>query len=503
MSSEDTASTPQGGWARLRAWLHAPEAAAGLAVYRVLWGAFMAWESWRYLAAGWVHKYYVAPNVLFKYFGFEWVQPLPGPGMTAVYVAMIVAGVAVALGLAYRVASTVFFLAHTYAFLLAAANYLNHAYLIALLALMMIVLPAHRTLSVDAYFNRAQARDTVPQWARMLLIAQLAIVYAYGGIAKLNTDWLYFQQPIRRWMGGSAKRVRDTNWLQWLDRVRESVAPDMTALPQQAYDAVASESFTQFVTYGGVAFDLLIGPALIWRRTRPFAAIAAAGFHVSNMHLFSIGVFPWLMLAATTLFFEPDWPRRVPWLGRYVGRSIDWFARDAQPELAASPRAQQRLTAVWVGWLALQVLIPLRHHLVPGEVAWTEEGHYYSWRMKLRSKKGTVSFRVVDSASGTTWTVDPKDDLSKRQARKLRGKPELIRQYANYLVRRYRAEQGIEVEVYVDAFTSLNYRKAQRYIDPEAELGHAQSRWGAQPWVLPMAWTEPPHPSNQTKPRAR
>ncbi|MEM6292399.1 MAG: HTTM domain-containing protein [Myxococcota bacterium] len=503
MSSDDTASAPAGAWSRLRAWLHAPEAAAGLAVYRVLWGAFMAWESWRYLAAGWVHKYYVAPSVLFKYFGFEWVHALPGPGMTAVYVVMIVSGVAVALGLAYRLASAVFFVAHTYAFLLAAANYLNHAYLIALLAFVMIFLPAHRTLSVDAYFNRAQARQTIGQWARMLLIAQLAIVYAYGGIAKLNTDWLYYQQPVRRWMVGSAKRVRETNWLHWLDGLRESIAPNATALPQQAYDLVASEGFTQFVAYGGVAFDLLIGPALLWRRTRPYAALAAAGFHISNMHLFSIGVFPWLMLAATTLFFEPDWPRRVPGLGRFVVRLLDGLGRDAKPEPVPTARVQQRLTGLWVGWLALQVLIPLRHHLIPGDVAWTEEGHYYAWRMKLRSKKGTVAFRVVDPATGKTWTVDPKDELSKRQARKLRGKPELIRQYANHLVRRYRAEEGLEVDVYVDAFTSLNYRKAQRYIDPEAELGHAGSTWGAQPWVLPMTWTEPPHPSNRPKARAR
>lgn len=310
----------------------------------------------------------------------------------------------------------------------------------------------------------------IPRWGRAFLLAQLTIVYIHGGLAKLNIDWLGYQQPIRVWMKGSAKRV-----------------------PPMFSELVASEPFTQFVTYGGLLFDLFIGPALLWRKTRPFAVIAAAGFHISNMHMFSIGVFPWFMLAATTLFFEPDWPTRVPGLGKYWARALEWFVR-ASARAPVSGPWRQRIVGLVVAWLVVQALVPFRHHFYPGDVAWNEDGHLCSWRMKLRSKKGSVKYRVVDKATGRSWIVDPASDLSKRQARKIRGKPELIRQYAHVLVKRYREEEGREVEVYAEAFASLNYRKAQRFIDPKVDLGQIPASYGPYRWVLPFEWTEPPHP---------
>ena len=63
---------------RLVGWLHRPEDPCGLAVFRMLWGGLMAWEAYRYLAAGWVSAYYIKPDFTFKYMGFEWVEPLPG-----------------------------------------------------------------------------------------------------------------------------------------------------------------------------------------------------------------------------------------------------------------------------------------------------------------------------------------------------------------------------------------------------------------------------------------
>ena len=492
-AQDRASSTPAGRWPRLQAWLFSPEAATGLAVYRIFWGALMAWESWRYLTYGWVHKYYVEPTFLFKYLGFEWVQPLGATGMTAVSVAMIVAGVMISLGLAYRVASVVFFVAHTYEFLLGAANYLNHAYLISLLAGLMILVPAHRTLSLDAVLRPSVASRWVPVWPRALIRIQLGIVYVYGAIAKLNSDWLVYHQPVRRWMQNSADRVVKTPWLRSLEHARAWLFEGGVPLTDRVHDLVASEGFTVFIAYGGVAFDLLIAPALVWKKTRPFAVLAAFAFHISNMHLFSIGVFPWLMLAATTLYLEPDWPMRVPKLGRHVAGLVAWSAGRGGRESTAV-RRPALWSSVWVAWLVVQVLLPLRHHLYPTDVAWTEEGHYCAWRMKLRSKKGTVRYRLVDTASGETWTVDPAEELTKRQARKIRGKPELIRQYAGHLVTRYREQEGRVVNVYVDAFTSLNYREPQRFIDPEHELGHEPGSWGTYPWVLPMEWTEPPHP---------
>ena len=146
-------------------------------------------------------------------------------------------------------------------------------------------------LSLDAWRGRAHCPETVPVWALWLLRAQVGIIYIYGGVAKLNGDWLR-GEPMRTWL---RHRVDD---------------PSLASL-------VAEEWVVGLFSYGGLLFDLLVVPLLLWRRTRALAFVAALGFHLTNAALFQIGIFPWLMIAATTVFFTPDWPRRV--LARWSG----------------------------------------------------------------------------------------------------------------------------------------------------------------------------------------
>src|SRR5690606_16357423 len=120
-----------------------------------------------------------------------WVEPLSVNGMVAIYASMIVAGLLIALGAFYRVAITWYFIAHTYAFLLSASQYLNHAYLISLVAFMLIWMPANRCFAWDAARDERLRALPTPRWCRFTLVAQLAIVYLFGAIAKLNYDWLH------------------------------------------------------------------------------------------------------------------------------------------------------------------------------------------------------------------------------------------------------------------------------------------------------------------------
>ena len=442
-----------------------PEDAAGLAVFRLLFGAVMVWDAYRYLAAGWVRSFYVEPEMLFKYVGFEWVHPLPLPGMYAVFVLMLLSALGIAVGWKYRSCAIAFFFIHTYVFLLDAAHYLNHAYLISLLAYLMIFLPADRALSVDAWRRPSWARREIPRWPRVLLLAQLGIVYTYGGIAKINRDWLLREMPIRRWMQNAAERV------------------------PLGGEILTTEWFIHLVIWGGLLFDLLIVPALLWRRTRKVAVVLAVSFHLTNAYMFNIGPFPWFMLAATTLFLSPDWPRRTPGWGARIARQLD----SAQPMQPVGSRIRSMVLVGMALWLGIQILIPLRHHLYPGDVAWNEEGHLGAWRMKLRSKRGQVRFRVLDPESGRSWMVDPSEHLTSYQARKMGGRPELIRQYAHFLAERYRTHEGVEVEVNADAWVSLNYRRRRRFVDPRVDLAREPARLGPYTWVLP----EGPDPSGE------
>ena len=266
-------------------WLAAPVDAASLAVFRIAFGLVLLWEVWKYVANGWVARYYVDPTFHFTYFGFEWVQPWPGPWMYVHVTALGVLAACIALGACYRLAAALFFLGFSYLFLLEQARYLNHLYLVCLLAFLLAVVPAHRAFSFDAWLRGLSGPVVVPAWALWILRFQVAVPYVYGGIAKLNGDWLA-GEPVRTWL---------------VERSAQSVLGPW----------LAQEWLVYTLCYGGLLFDLAIVPLLLWRRTRALALAAAIAFHLTNAYIFSIGIFPWLMIAATLLFLPPDWPRQV------------------------------------------------------------------------------------------------------------------------------------------------------------------------------------------------
>ncbi len=137
-------------------------------------------------------------------------------------------------------------------------------------------------------------------------------------------------------------------------------------------------------------------------------------FHLINARLFEIGIFPWLAIAATTLFLPPDWPRRA--LSRF--RPGKGSAPAAAPEMPPSnhPTLVLSLLAVYA---VIQLLVPLRHVLYPGSVDWTYEGHRFSWRMKLHNRDAWARFHVMDDNSGQAVEVNPSSYVSHRQAAKM------------------------------------------------------------------------------------
>ena len=65
-----------------------------------------------------------------------------------------------------------------------------------------------------------------------------------------------------------------------------------------------------FIVHGGGLFiDLTAGFLLFFDSTRWFGALMTSSFHLMNSCMFSIGMFPYAMLATTTIFYSNDWPR--------------------------------------------------------------------------------------------------------------------------------------------------------------------------------------------------
>src|SRR5688500_4189913 len=97
--------------------LFAPIDIASLVLFRVAFGLLMTWEAVRYLVNGWVRRDFVEPALHFTFYGFDWVRPLPGPWMTAWFVALGVLGACVAAGLWHRAAAALFFAGFAWVFL--------------------------------------------------------------------------------------------------------------------------------------------------------------------------------------------------------------------------------------------------------------------------------------------------------------------------------------------------------------------------------------------------
>ena len=425
----------------------------------------------RFLQSGWIERFYGEPIFFFRYWGFAWVPVAPVAYIEALYVVLAVLALFIAIGLFYRVSIVLFVLGFTYTELLDVTNYLNHYYLVTLIGGLMCLIPMHGAFSVDAWWRSSVRRRHVPAWCLYLLRYQVAIVYGYAGLAKLNIDWLLYAQPMEIWL-----------------RARSE-----TALVGQFFEHTwAAHVFS----WGGFLYDSTIVIWLSWRRTRALAFCLVLGFHGMTHVLFNIGLFPFIMTCAATLFFAPSWPRR--WLGllmTWVGRTPPELPRPTVTERSAlshrSPWRQRLGYGLLAGFCAWQLLVPLRHYLYPGDVAWNEEGMRWSWKVMLREKHGSVTYYVRFKETGKVLQVPPRHYLDARQEREMSGQPDLILQLAHHIAADFEGRGMGPVAVHAEALVSWNGRPAAPMIDPEVDLASIEDGLARKHWVLPEP-TGPP-----------
>jgi vitamin K-dependent gamma-carboxylase len=443
--------------------LFEPVDAASLAVYRIVFGALMLIATLRFFAHGWIADYYEMPSHFFSYWGFSWVKPWPGAGMYLHFGALAVLAVMIALGLWYRFSVVAFGALFAYAHLIDKTNYLNHYFLVIWLCLVMAASPLHRMWSLDARRRPALRSQTVPAWALWALRAQVALVYVFGGIAKLKHDWLIDAEPMTTWLAANAD------------------FPVVGALFEQPWVAYA-------MSYAGLVFDLSIVPLLLWRRTRVLAYVAVVVFHLTTARLFHLGMFPWIMIASSLLFLPPGWPRR--WL-RAAPAAEPPPCAVTPPAPVTQPRRERLVLALLGGYFALQVVIPLRHLAYPGDVCWTEEGFRLAWHVMVMEKDGSVELHVTEPSTGRRWEVMPTEYLTRYQAKMMAPAPDMILQLAHIVADDFRARGVRDPEVRVDAFVSLNGRRRARLIDPTVDLARESDGLSPSPWILP-------HPDRST-----
>ena len=241
----------------------------------------------RFLVNGWVEQLYIQPKYHFTYLGFDWVQPLEGNLMYIPFVLMILASISIILGLFYRWGAVIFFICFTYVELLDKSNYLNHYYFVSLVSFLMIWLPANTRFSLDAVLYPRIARRKMRQWNSGIIKFQLAVVYIFAGIAKINADWLIEAQPLKTWL-----------------QAHHNI-PVVGEYFQQDWLAYA-------FSWSGCFYDLFIVLFLLNKRFRPYAYLFVVLFHLLTWYLFPIGVFPWVMIFSTLIFFSSDFHEAKP-----------------------------------------------------------------------------------------------------------------------------------------------------------------------------------------------
>eukprot|EP01052_Picozoa_sp_SAG31_P020343 SAG31_NODE_1524_length_8006_cov_11.768812_6_plen_700_part_00 len=383
--------------------------------------------------------------------------------VTAVGWTAVIAAVGLGLGIGGRFASMLYTACLLLLLLLEKTRYNNHYYFELLLATFFALTDAHscpvfsipgsRMRHVPA--NEVEDETAVapintaslPAWQLWVFRIQVILCYFYGGVAKINRDWLLRGEPMASWMVSKP-------WTPW-----RSLCRGLLALAQTNVHSVETDEHMQqmnpnresemncygsFFSWGGMVFDILVGFALlaccedvangIVHRLAGCSANTCSStcvnskvqysvsrriaigltmptmlaFHLTNAVTFNIGAFPWMMLAANALFMLPTSVQVTK-----CSQSSQSKVRQKSGWQKARwrPRAAAILTLI-------TMLVPLRGYLCQrwtlanesgmkhtdsvvfggGGAAWTGIGYHFSWRMMLHDER--VLLRILAPIDG-------------------------------------------------------------------------------------------------------
>ena len=454
------------------------ESIAPLVTFRVIFGFMMLWSIVRFAANGWIKSLYIEPTYYFTYFGFSWVSPLGDPGMYWFFGIMALASIGIMLGAFYRISALVFFLTFTYVELIDKTNYLNHYYFVSLVALLMVFLPAQKSFSLDALRKPNIKRNKVVAWVRWVIPLQLAIVYFFAGVAKLNPEWLFAAQPLKIWL------------------------PSKSDLP--LIGGLLTKEWVAYVfSWFGALYDLTIVFFLLYKRTRIYAYLAVLTFHIMTAMLFQIGMFPFIMMLSTLVFFPDKYHEKAlnnlaALQAKIFGKQGMKFSPNNNESLAYNMhpahdlsrglnRKKKHLALILLAtFFVVQLFLPFRYLMYPGNLFWTEQGYRFSWRVMLMEKAGYAIFHIKDNTSGKEWEVNNRDYLTANQEKMMSTQPDMILQFAKHLEQDHLEKGYTDISIFVESYVALNGRNSRLFIDPQVDLTQIEEGFEHKTWILPF-----------------
>ena len=421
--------------------LRQPADNSPLILFRIAFGLLLMYLFLHDILSGYVYANFVRPPFTFSFIGFQFLRPLPGNGMYYFFGAMVLLSLMVALGAWYRPAMVCLSILWTATYLMQKSGYNNHYYLVVLLCWLMIFLPANRYYAVDVKRKAVIETDICSRYCLLIFVVQSAIIYFFAAISKLTSTW-FSGKFIGIAFSALARR------------------PVLGLIYGQRW-------FQLFVCYGGFFFDLLIVPLLLWRRTRKYAFIVFCLFHLFNSFTFNINIFPYLSIALVVFFFDGSKIRRLFFVQGLPPANSNYSPANAFKE---------KIIICCLGiYFFFQLIIPMRSWLYPGNVFWNEEGYRMSWKMMIRSKNGTVYFKVIDTVSHKCWKIDPSKIFTPMQVTSLAISPDIIWQYSQRIKADFAKKNITGVKVYAIGQVSLNRSKPMPLVDTTVDL--ASVKW--------------------------
>ncbi len=407
-----------------------------IGIFRAGFGFFLLVESIYFYRVHLIQDYLLAPKFHFHY-SFLAVPILPELILQTFLAMLMISSILIMIGLFYRPSILLFLSIFAYFMLCDTSFYNNHIYLIGIILFLLLFLPGDQRFSLK---KGPQSKGQV--WNLWLLRIQVLIVYFFGGVSKLNEDWLFRLEPVRTILNNNG------------------IGGDFPAY---------------LMAYGGTLFDLFIGILLLVPRLRWLGILGVLFFNLSNNYLFDdINIFPFLMIFSSILFFES---RDLESLG-FKSKVIEKGSSNQNP----------RFLPVIALFLAFQLIFPLRHFLIPGNADWTGEGVRFSWRMKLQSRNvQKMDYWIYDLDSKTIFPVDIDIHINDYQREQMAQYPQMMLQFAHYL-----GKQALEVHgfpntmVKADILISMNKRQHQLVFNPDHDLLELEwSHWHNQ-WIIPL-----------------
>ena len=429
-----------------------------LAVFRIFFGLMMFISIIRFWSKGWIKTLYLEPKFHFSYYGFDWIKPLG----EFTYILFIICGFSalfVSIGYKYRFSIITFFLSFTYIELMDKTTYLNHYYFISILSFLMIFLPADKFFSVDN-LTRKNYFEKIPNWTIDSIKILVSIVYIYAGLAKINSDWLLKAMPLKIWL------------------------PSKYDIPLIGDFLLQQEWVHYLMSWSGMIYDLSIPFLLLYKKTRVFAFILVIIFHLFTAVLFPIGMFPYIMIVASLIFFDSKFHNKIIHLIKLIISPLKKYNIEKVEKFKSVN--SKLITSIVMIFLIIQIIFPLRFVLYPGNLFWNEKGYRFSWRVMLMEKMGYTTFKIVDGVSNKYFYVDNKDFLTPFQEKQMSFQPDFIIEYAHFLGNHFTLQGHKNIEVYADSFVALNGRRSKRFIDPNINLMEEKRSLKHYSWIIPF-----------------